>query len=67
MIGIGIGMILAVVLVLLGQALIGWVGNTWNDLHYGYPRTYQTDAVVGHGDSAAHPSHFLEVKQGNRI
>src|SRR6266487_4661311 len=29
--------------------------------HYGYPRTYQTDAVVGHGDSLAHPSHFIAI------
>ena len=32
-----------------------------DDLHYGYPRTYQTDAVVGHGDSASHPSHFIAL------
>src|SRR6266496_1763193 len=61
MIGMGMGMIVAVALVLLGQALIGWVGTTWDDLHYGYPRTSQTDAVVGHGDSVAHPSHFLAL------
>ncbi len=67
LVGIGIGMILAVGLVLLGQLLIGWVGTTWDDLHYGYPRTYQTDAVVGHGDSAAHPSHFLALNLAGRI
>ena len=32
-----------------------------DDLHYGYPRTYQTDAAVGHSDSASHPSHFLAI------
>ena len=26
---------------------------------YQYPRMYQADAVVGHGDSADHPTHFL--------
>lgn len=28
------------------------------DSTYGYPRTYQINAVVGHHDSSAHPSHF---------
>ena len=61
LVGIGIGMIVAVVLVSLGQALIGWVGTTSDDLHYGRPRTFQTDAFVGH-EAGTHPSHFLEVK-----
>jgi len=48
--------------------LMGYIGltdfsNWWqghqDDNTYGMPRTYQTDAVVGHnGDSTAHPSHF---------
>src|SRR5258708_3081603 len=50
--------------------LIGWVGlnafGAWwqihqNDSTYGRPRTYQTDAVVGHTDSAEHPTHFMVV------
>ncbi len=43
---IGIGMIVAIVAVLLGQLLLGWLGTTWDDLHYGTPRTYQTDAFL---------------------
>jgi hypothetical protein len=39
MVGIGIGMTVAVMVVFLGQFTIGWIGGTWNDLHYGYPRT----------------------------
>lgn len=54
-----LGMVAMLVLVLLS----GWVVSTWNahqiDATYGYPRTYQVDAVVGHNDSAEHPSHFL--------
>jgi hypothetical protein len=48
--------------------LFGYIGltdfsNWWqghqDDATYGMPRTYQTDAVVGHnGDSKTHPSHF---------
>ncbi len=54
--------------VVLFVMLIGWVGlnafGAWwqihqNDSTYGRPRTYQTDAVVGHSDSASHPTHFM--------
>ncbi len=42
------------------------VGSWWQGVQdrwtYGYPRTYQVDAVVGHNhDSRAHPSHFVAV------
>jgi len=37
------------------------VGHWLDDRQYGFPRTYQVDAVVGHGDSAAHPSHFIAL------
>jgi len=67
MIGIGIGMVTAVLVVFLGQLVIGWMGTTWNDLHYGYPRTFQVDAVVGQGDSAAHPSHFIALNLHGQI
>lgn len=64
---IGVGMLLAMIAVFVGQLLIGWVGNAWNDWHYGYPRTYQGDAVVGHHDSSAHPSHFLVLNLKGQI
>jgi hypothetical protein len=67
LVGIGIGMVLAVVVVFLGQLAIGWIGNIWNDLHYGYPRTSQIDAVVGQGDSTEHPSHFLALNLKGQI
>ncbi len=47
--------------------IIGWggftaLGSWWqgkqDDWTYGNPRTYQTDAVVGHNDSNSSPSHF---------
>src|SRR5207302_7178556 len=38
----------------------GWWTRYQDDLHYGYPRTYQTDARVGHND-AAMPSHFIAL------
>lgn len=44
-----------------------WVQTTLNDWHYSRPRTYQTDAVVGHGDSASNPSHFIAVNLNRHV
>src|SRR5690242_10043262 len=33
-----------------------WGNNILNGLRYGYPRTFQMDAMVGHQDSASAPS-----------
>jgi hypothetical protein len=55
----GVGMASATILA--AAWLVG--GNWWQQQTdtwtYGYPRTYQTNAVVGHADSTSHPSHFL--------
>ncbi len=64
----GTGMIV-MILLMIG---FSWVGNAWQqhqlDATYGMPRTYQTDAVVGHnGDSAAHPSHFTFENLNGKI
>ncbi|HEV2662118.1 MAG TPA: hypothetical protein VGU68_16035 [Ktedonobacteraceae bacterium] len=67
MVAVGIGMVIAVIVVFLGQLVIGWIGTTWNDLHYGYPRTFQIDTVVGQGDSKVHPSHFLALNLKGQI
>jgi hypothetical protein len=67
LIGVGVGMILAVLLVLLMQFLIGWVSIRHDDLMYGRPRTYQVDTVVGQGDSLAHPSHFLALNLHGQV
>jgi hypothetical protein len=56
--------------------LVGWVVltllSTWwqvtqDDWHYGRPRTYQVDMVVGHADSASHPSHFIALNLNSHI
>ena len=67
-------------LVYLGAGMIVmgflWIGLTYlfalgqttlNDWHYSRPRTYQTDAVVGHGDSASNPSHFIAVNLNRHV
>ena len=46
------------------QAFQGWQ----DDMHYGRPRTYQTDAVVGHNhDSSVNPSHFIVLNLQGHI
>lgn len=53
------GMFVMVMLLLAVIGIGSWWTNLQNNIHYGYPRTYQFDAVVGHNDSAAHPTHFI--------
>ncbi len=43
------------------------LGNWWNNHVYGNPLTYQTDQVVGHGDSTDHPTHFIAINLNSRI
>jgi hypothetical protein len=48
------------------------VGSWWQHVQdywtYGMPRTYQTDAVVGHNhDSRAHPSHFVALNLRGQV
>lgn len=56
-----LGMLAMLVLWMLFSAGLKWWDNTMNYIHYGYPRTYQVDAVVGHSDSVTDPSHFLAM------
>jgi hypothetical protein len=59
---LGIGMIAMLVLWEVGSLALAWGLARYDDLRYGIPRTYQVNAVVGHGgDSAQHPSHFIAV------
>ena len=64
---IGVGMIAMLALWLLGSNVVGWGTQIYNNIHYGYPRTYQVDAVVGHNhDSKAHPSHFIAINMNRQ-
>lgn len=58
---LGLGMLGMLLLWYLSLTLISWWHVYQDDLHYGRPRTFQMDAVVGHNDSADHPSHFLAI------
>ena len=62
---------LAMFIMILGWVAFSALGNWWqitlDDWHYGRPRTFQTDAVVGHHDSADHPSHFLAINLDRHV
>lgn len=62
---------LTLFIMLLGWVLLSQVSAWWqvtqDDWHYGRPRTFQADAVVGHNDSVAHPSHFIVLNYHRRI
>lgn len=64
---IGLGMIAAIALAVLSLNIMNWGTNVYNNIVYGYPRTFQIDAVVGHNDSAANPSHFIAVNLHGQI
>ncbi len=63
----GIGMVATLALVILGTMLVNWWSVTQDDWHYGRPRTYQTDAVVGHNDSSTNPSHFMALNLNRHV
>lgn len=58
---VGAGLLLALLLWTGLTRLMEWGTSEYNTLVYGYPRTFQIDAVVGHGDSPQHPSHFVAI------
>src|SRR5204862_542633 len=55
----GLGMATMVILWFLGQTALTWWTNEQLNVTYQYPRMYQADEVVGHGDSTDHPTHFI--------
>jgi hypothetical protein len=61
---LGVGM-LALWVVL--SALVSWWNTTQDDWKYGRPRTYQFDAMFGHNDSAANPTHIIIVNLSRHI
>jgi hypothetical protein len=56
---------LALCLLIGSPIAVNVIGTMWqnhtDDVTYGMPRTFQTDAVVGHGDSSSNPSHFIAI------
>lgn len=64
---LGVGMLVMLVLWTLLTMAASWWSTTWDDIHYGRPRTFQVDAVVGHNDSPTSPSHFIAINLNGRI
>jgi len=64
---LGLGM----VVMLLGWYALSSLGTWWqmhqDDSAYGNPRTFQTDAVLGHSDSSTSPTHFIAVNLNGNI
>jgi hypothetical protein len=64
---VGFAMFIMVIGWVLFTAAVNWWQVTQDDWHYGRPRTFQIDAVVGHDDSAANSSHFIALNLNRRI
>lgn len=64
---VGIAMIVMVMSWVIFNAVANWWQVTQDDWHYGRPRTFQIDAVVGHNDSAANPSHFIALNLNRHV
>jgi len=64
---VGIGMFASLLLWAGVQMLGAWWSAHQLDATYGFPRTYQADAVVGHDDSTDHPTHFIFTNMKGRV
>jgi hypothetical protein len=62
-----VGMLVMAVLFLALSAFGSWWRIHQDDVTYGRPRTFQTDAVVGHSDSASNPSHFIFLNLNRHV
>jgi hypothetical protein len=62
---------LALIIMIVGWTAINLFGTWWqghqDDTTYGNPRTYQTDAVVGHADNTSSPTHCIAVNLNGNI
>jgi len=63
---VGVGIIAMLILWIMGAITLNWWQGYQDDLRYGHPRTYQTDARVGHND-AQMPSHFIALNLNHRV
>lgn len=60
------GIVAMLILMFLYQQITMFATTTWDDIHYGRPRTFQIDAFVGH-ESGKNPSHFIAINLQGRI
>lgn len=64
---LGLGMLAMLGLWTAAMGISTWAGTTINNIRYGYPRTYQVDAYVGHDETPGSPSHFIALNLHGRI
>src|SRR5207248_10666842 len=64
---LGVGMLAMAALFLLLSSAGTWIQTTKDDITYGRPRTFHIDAVVGHNDSVANPSHLIALNLNRHI
>ena len=64
---LGVGMLAMAAIFLLLSSAGTWIQTTKDDLTYGRPRTFNIDAVVGHNDSAANPTHFIAINLNRHV
>ncbi|GCE12926.1 hypothetical protein [Tengunoibacter tsumagoiensis] len=64
---LGSGMLLTILLWFVLSSVCAWLNTTYNDLLYGRPRTFQTDAWVGHNEQNGSPSHFIALNLNRHI
>lgn len=56
-----LGMLLTIILAIGLSTFGSWWHIRQDDIQYGRPRTFQLDAVIGHADSATHPTHLIFI------
>jgi hypothetical protein len=62
-----VGMCVTIALLACLSSLVTWWQGFQEDMTYGNPRTAQLDAVVGHNDSVANPTHFIFINLHGQI
>jgi len=67
LIAVGLGMLVMALLVFGSATFITWWQIHQDDMQYGRPRTFQLDAVVGHADSPANPTHFIFLNLNRHV
>jgi len=64
---VGLILVCAMLLLIISSVVVNLWQRTSDSFHYGYPRSYQVDADVGHGDSKHPVSHFIAINDKGLI
>src|SRR5690348_9006354 len=64
---VGLILVCAVLLLIISSVVANFWQGTADSFHYGYPRAFQVDADVGHGDPHHQISHFVAINDKGLI